>query len=53
MDKEAVQKRLEQLKLEREQLAAQINQLTANMHAYDGAIQDCEFWIAQDEPKEE
>ena len=39
MDKELVQQRLQQLKTEREQMVA-------NIHAYDGGIQDCEYWLS-------
>lgn len=40
MDKELVLRRLQQLKKEREQMVA-------NIHAYDGGIQDCEYWLSQ------
>jgi hypothetical protein len=33
-------------------LNAQIQQLRDNIHAVDGAIQDCEFWLKQITPKE-
>ena len=35
-----VEKRLEQLTAERDQLVA-------NLQAYNGAIQDCEYWLNQ------
>jgi prefoldin subunit 5 len=34
------------------ELNAQIQQLRDNIHAVDGAIQDCEFWLKQITPKE-
>jgi chromosome segregation ATPase len=40
MDKEKLQQRLGRL---REEFA----QLQSNLQAYHGAIQECEFWLAQ------
>lgn len=28
-----------------EQLRAEVEQIRANLHAYEGAIQDCEYWL--------
>jgi chromosome segregation ATPase len=44
--KEAIEQRLAQLKVEAEQVQAHIVQLQANLNAYQGAIQDCEHWLA-------
>lgn len=36
-----------------EELKRQQEQLRANLHAVDGALQDCEYWLARlDEPTE-
>lgn len=43
--KEAIQTRLKELKATREKLQADIN-------AYDGAIQDCKYWLAEAKEKE-
>jgi hypothetical protein len=37
--REMVQERLNQLK-------AEMVQMQANLHAYEGAVQDCEHWLA-------
>jgi len=37
--REMVEQRLAQLKAERDQLVA-------NLNAYNGAIQDCEYWLS-------
>jgi hypothetical protein len=29
-----------------QELRTQLNQLRANVNAFEGAIQDCEFWLA-------
>jgi len=38
LTKEKIEQRLAKLKAEREQLLA-------NLNAYNGAIQDCEYWL--------
>ena len=45
MTEEAVRARLAELK-------AQAQQLRDNLLAVDGAIQDCEFWLAKFKPPE-
>lgn len=45
MTKEQVQARLEQLQTEREQVKA-------SLAAYEGAIQDCNYWLQQLTPSE-
>jgi hypothetical protein len=40
MDKEKLQKRLELLKKQREQLLA-------NISAYNGAIEECKYWLKE------
>lgn len=46
MDKTQVQDRIKQLETEREQVKA-------TLLAYEGAIQDCNYWLSQmDKPKE-
>ena len=35
-----------------QELAENRNQLIANVNAIDGAMQDCEFWLAQLESEE-
>ncbi len=45
--REAIEKRLADLRAQREQVQANLVQLQANMNAYDGAIQDCEHWLSQ------
>lgn len=54
MNREAVEARKAQLKAEQDQLQATIEktqaalaQLNANLSAYEGAIQDCDFWLSQ------
>lgn len=37
---EMIQERLEKLEIERERLQA-------NIYAYDGAIEDCKYWLEQ------
>jgi len=39
LTKEMIEQRLAKLKAEREQLIA-------NLNAYNGAIQDCEYWLS-------
>lgn len=47
MNKEMVQQRLQRLKSEREQMVA-------NVHAYDGAIQEVQHWLDElDKPTTE
>lgn len=40
MDREKVQKRLDQLEQER-------TNLFNNLNAYNGAIEDCKYWLSQ------
>lgn len=50
--REQVAARLEKLTSEKAQLQSSIAQIQANINAYDGAIQDCEFWLAELEKEE-
>jgi septal ring factor EnvC (AmiA/AmiB activator) len=52
INREELEKRLEQLKVEQAQVQANLVQLQANLNAYLGAIQDCEYWINQLEVQE-
>lgn len=40
-----LQNRLETLQSEQKQLQQQITQIGANINAYSGAIQECQYWI--------
>jgi len=44
--REQIEARLEQLKADQEQIRSQLVQLQANLNAYQGAILECEFWLA-------
>ena len=37
----------EQLEKRRAELVASLEQQKANLHATDGAIQECDFWLAE------
>jgi hypothetical protein len=43
--REQIEARMAQLKENAAQVQANIVQLQANLNAYQGAIQDCEFWL--------
>ena len=43
--REQLVERLTLLRREREQVQGNLVQLQANLNAYDGAIQDCEYWL--------
>lgn len=45
LTKEVIEQRLAELKNGRQQTVQQIEQLTANLNATEGAIQDCEHWL--------
>lgn len=47
IDRKAVLARLEALKAQRKDLQAKVEQLSCNINAYNGAIEDCEYWLAQ------
>ena len=42
---DAIQARLEQLRAGSAQIKQDIERLTTSLHATDGAIQDCEYWL--------
>ena len=43
---EQIEERLAQLRADQGKVLATIEQLKANLSAYQGAIEDCEFWLA-------
>ena len=45
MDEQTIIARLNQLKQERQMLIQQMAQLEPKIVAYDGAIEDCEYWL--------
>jgi hypothetical protein len=47
MTREQIEKRLADFKEGKAKAEAMVVQLQANIHATDGAIQECEFWLAQ------
>jgi uncharacterized protein YlxW (UPF0749 family) len=47
MNAQAIIERKAQLERERDQVQANLNQLQANLNAYQGAIEDCEYWLEQ------
>lgn len=49
MNLEALKSRHAQLISDRDKLVVQFNQMSANINVYNGAIQDCEYWIGQAE----
>ena len=51
MDKETIEKRIEILKTEKAQALQAAEQMMANVHALNGAIQDCEYWLNEVENK--
>ena len=44
--REQVEARLAQLKAEQAGITAAMAQMQANISAFQGAIEDCEFWLA-------
>ena len=44
--KDAIQARLEQLRAGSAQIKQDLERLTTSLHATDGAIQDCEYWLS-------
>lgn len=52
--KEVLEKRLAMLRNQRQETLQDIENKSANVNAYNGAIQDCEHWLsvlAKDEPE--
>lgn len=47
MDEQAIVERLVTLKKERQMLFAQMAAIEPKLAAYDGAIEDCEYWLAE------
>lgn len=47
IDDSAVMARLEQLRSERQSLLEQMAMAERKIVAYDGAIEDCEHWLAE------
>jgi hypothetical protein len=45
--REAIEARQAQLRAEQAQVQTAIAQLQANLSAFSGAIEDCDFWLAQ------
>lgn len=52
MTKEQIQARLGLLLTAKQTLTAQLNQTANNIHAHTGAIEDCEYWLAELEKEE-
>lgn len=52
MTKDELSIRLETLSNEREQVTKQLAQLNANMNAYNGAIEECRYWLSTFQPQE-
>jgi hypothetical protein len=50
--KEILQSRLKQLIDEKKNLQETYEQLGRNLNAYDGAIEDCKFWLSELEKEE-
>jgi hypothetical protein len=49
--RKAIEDRLKRLRADEAALTANISQLTANLQATHGAIQDCEYWLQQIGPE--
>lgn len=47
MDRKKLEERLALLTEQRDALVGQVKQLNANIQAFGGAIQDCQFWLAE------
>ena len=47
MTKEQVEARLAILQEQRQKLLDSFEQLKANISAYNGAIEDCQYWLSQ------
>jgi hypothetical protein len=52
MDIDLLRERREQLAIGVRSMQQQIVELTAGIHANNGAIQECDFWIARTEAEE-
>ena len=44
--REQIEARLAQLKAEQAKITADVAQMQANFSAYQGAIEDCEYWLS-------
>lgn len=52
MNKENIEKRRGQLISQRTQLSQEISTLAANLSAFNGAIEECDFWLREIESLE-
>lgn len=47
MDEQAVLERITELKEQKQRLLEQREHIQATIYGFDGALQDCEFWLSR------